>query len=317
MCGEKDIRDKYLWVCCTKPMHLLRFLYSLDDKQDWEKCLLRGEIRVFGKIVGVKYQLKKYDELQWSAPLVEPSVRCDYSVVYSDSFMVVVDKPAPLPVHPCGSYLKNTLTFLLKSAGYRLFSVNRIDKETSGLVLFAREPHYVEILAKALAEGTKLYSVLVHGQSKERFYCDFPLAKKKDSLVHKRMGRYFQGESAGAKNKGKPSKTFFQRVFYWDKANLSLLIARPLTGRTHQIRTHLVEMGYSVVGDKIYGKNEENFLLYLAEGNSERVIKNCDGLARQFLHAGFMSFFHPWLDKKMSFSSELPAELKDYLKRVK
>lgn len=297
----------FFCVSSLQQLPLLSALKDIDAKANWETRIDNGEVRVFGKIVGKKYLLKKKDLLQWSTCTKEPEVQRDFSILYQDDFMVALNKPAPLPVHPCGAYLKNTLTTLLKDNGYNFYSVNRIDKETSGLIFFVREAQYAKLLADALAEGIKFYWVLVHGKTEDFFCCDFPLGKKYHSSVQKKVGRNHMGKQA---------KTLFQKVHYWKNPNCSLLLARPLTGRTHQIRAHLSELGYAVFGDKIYGEDEKRFLLYLEEGNSQRVIDKCDGLARQFLHAGFVRFMHPWQKKKVVITCSLADDLKSYLKKM-
>ena len=296
-----------LSLSLLQELPLLSVLKDIDPNVNWGTRIDNGEVRVFGKIVGKKYLLKKRDLLQWSACAKEPEVRKDFSVIYQDDFIVAINKQAPLPVHPCGAYLKNTLTTLLKEGGYNLYGVNRIDKETSGLIFFVRDPKYGKALAASLAEGVKFYWVLVHGRTNDFFKCDLPLGKKYNSFVEKKMGY---------NHKGKEAKTLFQKVHYFSQSDCSLLLARPLTGRTHQIRAHLRELGHAVFGDKIYGKDEKHFLLYLKEGNSEEVVKKCDGLTRQFLHAGYVRFMHPWHKKEIVITCPMSDDLKDYLKKL-
>lgn len=289
-----------------KPQIILTYLNSLQNNFDWEQDINSGRIRVGKYFVGSKYLLKVGDIIthdpnhQW----LEPKVNEKISIIYEDYSLVVIDKPAPLPVHPCGSYFNNTLVKILQHQGRNWFTINRLDSETSGLILFAKHAQQVKYFSKALMNAEKIYLVLVEGNTAKRFNVEIKLGRKEGSLVHKRMG--YQQD-------GKESFTKFKKIFY--RHGKSLLFAYPKTGRTHQIRAHLSEEGYAVFGDKIYGNNEKYFIEFIENGWNNYLKEKLE-INRHFLHCYKTKFYNPILEKQMIFKTPLPIDLKTYLDKI-
>ena len=285
---------------------ILKTLYRVDKNVDWRLAVYRTEVRVFGKIVSERYVLKKKDLVSYSKDFYgkEPEVNRDYQILFEDKKILALSKPANLPMHPCGAYKFHTLTKILEADGHQLKSVHRIDKETSGVLIFVRQSHDAKWMANAIENGLKHYSALVHGKTPAKFMCNISLGKDKDSLIGKKMGR---------DDDGKTALTYFEREEYFSRSNMTLLNVQPKTGRTHQIRAHLSIMGYPVVGDKIYGKDESYFIKYLEEGNSSELELLTDGISRQFLHCNEVNILHPWTGERLSIKSPLPQELEAYL----
>lgn len=210
-------------------------------------------------------------------------------IIYKDTHILVVNKPAPLAVIPGGWNKKepNLKEMLEKQfGGKKLWTVHRLDKGTTGVMVFARTPEAHRHLNTQFErhEVEKIYHAVVEGEPEWDQY----LAQH---ALHANVGR--QHRTVSDRVRGKPSQTdlrVMQRFF-----DHALLEARPKTGRTHQVRVHCAEMGHPLVGDTLYG----------AEPNPN--------FARPALHAQSLSFMHPIDDQKVSFSAPHPADLAELI----
>ena len=207
---------------------------------------------------------------------IEPDVACDISVLYEDEALVVLNKPAPLPMHAGGRYTRNTLQHALDQV-YRpqkLRPAHRLDANTTGLVIAARSRHFAGRLQSAFAEGRvqKTYLVRVQGHpADDAFRCDAPIGR--EACV--------SGTRAIDEQDGDAATTLFT-LLERSADGTSLLEARPLTGRTNQIRIHCAHLGFAVVGDAAYC--EEDAVPRLTKEVGEPPL--C-------LHAWKISFAHP------------------------
>ena len=252
-----------------------------------------GLITVNGSTCAPSYKLKDGDAVAHLAHIHEPPVSyaaVEDLVVGETDDVLAINKPASMPVHPCGAYRANSLSVVLHSElpggkGGELKPLHRIDRLTSGLVLFAKSKKAAKqigrILMRVDADGKsgsvkKDYLARVHGR--------FPISSVELDKSHKlptlshdpspdQRGVYFdekeenvsvacplrcvdhrQGEWECASEGGKPSKSRFKLLTYDEEKNASVILAQPLTGRTHQLRLHLRELGYPIVNDPNYGK---------------------------------------------------------------
>jgi RluA family pseudouridine synthase len=193
----------------------------------------------------------------------EPLVDSKFDIVYEDDFCVVVNKSGNIPVHEGGLYKKNCLTALLeKKLGYRVFPVYRLDRETSGLVVFAKNREAF----KKIKISEKEYIAVCNGKIDKEIIIDKPIGEKK--------GDFIDWKKCIDKN-GKPAKTRMIPVKNFKEYSAVRII--PYTGRQHQIRVHLSSVGHPILGDKVYGESDKNFKDYLY-GKFEGKIK------RQLLH---------------------------------
>jgi len=223
-------------------------------------------------------------------------VATEYRVLYEDDFFLAVEKPAPLPVHPVGRFKeKNLLSFLkrdLDSNG-TLHIVNRLDSETSGLVLVAKSSGMAGKLGKLFQERQvyKEYYAVVFGVPEvKEGTVSISLGSKTEDSHHFRV----------PDPNGQTARTDYQVLK--DLGNSSLLKVIPHTGRTHQIRAHLAFLGHPIIGDKIY-IDARIFERYIREGWQEDM-RPVVGADRLQLHATRLQFRHPETREEMSFVSE-------------
>jgi 23S rRNA pseudouridine1911/1915/1917 synthase len=250
----------------------------------------------------------------------EPEVCFDYKIVFEDEQLLVIDKPAGLPVHPAGRYFFNTLLIHLRTHGHRVneisaereyFLVHRIDKETSGILVLTKDKEAAAIITRQFAERRtqKTYLAIARGETPENFTVDAPIGRAIGSTIELKMSVVPESEG------GQTASTAFRRLSVHRTARgvFSLVECQPLTGRQHQIRVHLDHAGHPIVGDKIYGLPEDEALRfverrYLSAEAEARLL-----LPRHALHAAGIRFQHPVSGRDVELSSELPAELREFL----
>ncbi|WP_242395043.1 RluA family pseudouridine synthase [Anaeromyxobacter oryzisoli] len=237
----------------------------------------------------------------------EPETPLDFEVVHDDGALLVIDKPAGLPVHPTARYSAHTFTSLakLRFPARKVDPAHRLDRETSGLLACGAAPEWTRILKRDFAQGrvSKTYLALAHGAPVEdRFVVDAPLALTGTSAVRVRMHVVASGA---------PSTTAFEvldRRVAPDGAPVALLACHPRTGRQHQIRAHLLHAGLPMVGDKIYGPDENIFDRFTrrAMTDEDRALLR---LPRHALHAWRLELPHPRTRERVMLESPLPADL--------
>tara|TARA_Y100000748_G_scaffold255701_1_gene221893 strand:- start:467 stop:1447 length:981 start_codon:yes stop_codon:yes gene_type:complete len=239
-------------------------------------------------------------------------------IIYEDESLMVVNKPAGIIMHPGAGNYKNTLVnALIKYCGKNLSNigdeirpgiVHRIDKDTSGLVVIAKNNNAHEKLSLQFNKHSilRVYQSLVWGKLR-------PQNGKIKTLI-KRSSKNRQLMEVGF-IKGKKAITNYKtlEVFENNKSpTLSLVECTLETGRTHQIRVHMSYKGNNILGDKNYKKKFKKFKNI--DQNLENQITNLD---RQFLHAKSIGFVHPVTQEEIKFSSILPKELENILKMLR
>ncbi|MBU8896271.1 RluA family pseudouridine synthase [Corallococcus sp. H22C18031201] len=240
----------------------------------------------------------------------EPETPTDVAVVFQDDWLLVLDKPAGLPIHPTARYHKGTLVSLLRERFEERAAepAHRLDRETSGLVVCGRTTESCRVLGRLFLSRDvhKEYLAVCEGHPREdAFVVDAPIAEGTDLIrIAVRIDSV----------EGKESRTRFEVVqrFTRDGAPFALLRCYPETGRQHQIRIHLREAGHPLVGDKMYGPDPGYF---------DRFSKRCLEpeawvrlrLPRHALHAARISFAHPGTRVAMTFEAPLPEDLEDFI----
>lgn len=222
---------------------------------------------------------------------VEPDVATDIRVLHEDESIVVLHKPAPLPMHPSGRYHRHSLQWLVNAAWdpEKPRAVHRLDANTTGIVVFGRTRKHAGKMQEGFKTGKveKIYLVKAQGHpTQDSFECDAPISRESSSL----------GARTVDEENGHEAKTLF-KVLVRSADGTSLLEARPLTGRTNQIRVHLWQLGHPVVGDPAY----------LADGShGDKQTLSIDE-APLCLHAWKLAFDHPRDGRRMEFTDEVPA----------
>lgn len=240
---------------------------------------------------------------------IEPDVPREFGILASDEHFLAIDKPAGLPMHTTAKFWKNTLVAILRERfpEERLQICHRIDRETSGVLLIARNHAAASFLKRAFAERRvkKSYLALVHGiPSPPSGVIDAPM-RLLDTRSHIMMG---------VEADGLPAVTRFQVQTTFP--HHALVEALPETGRQHQIRVHLAHLGHPIVGDKLYRASEQAFMDYCDGGLTPELLQAFDGLPRQALHAARLSFPHPVTRETITVECPLPADLRAYVETL-
>ena len=145
--------------------------FNYHSRSEWQQKILDGELALAGRVCLEPETILQAGVLLEYTPanLIEPNVNTSYSIVYEDEYLLVIDKPGNLPVHPAGPYFNNTLWALLADErDLKVHMVNRLDRETSGLLIAAKTPDIAGAIAKTLPDMLKKYQVIVHGNFPHR-----------------------------------------------------------------------------------------------------------------------------------------------------
>jgi 23S rRNA pseudouridine1911/1915/1917 synthase len=239
----------------------------------------------------------------------EPVVPRCFTVLYQDEQLMAIDKPAGLPVHATARFHKNTLTAVLRERypdGPVPGMAHRLDRETSGLMLFGKTQPAVAALKEAFRRRQvhKRYLAIVRGHPPDQGVIDLPLGPDTVSGIRIKMA---------VTPVGRPSRTRYQTC--QRRGDFSLVEACPETGRQHQIRAHLAAIGHPVVGDKLYGQEPWVWLEYIETGWTERLAAQLL-LPRHALHASGASFPHPATGKPTRLECALASDLEGFWETV-
>jgi RluA family pseudouridine synthase len=288
-----------------------RFTYH--DRTRWQEHVRMGRLLVNRRTATETSVLGPGDLVEFRMPdAPEPPVDTGYGVLFQDDALLVVDKPADLPCHPGGRYYRNTLWGLLRqSHGPHVYLalMNRIDRETAGLVLAARTRWAARELGRQFQRHTvfKRYVALVEGRfpTGTMEVCGV-LAPDTKSAVRKR--RLFRPDPVPEALAGEAKACRTTLTGILQSGEISCVEAVPHTGRLHQIRATLSGLGYPIVGDKIYGVDEVCFLRFI-QGHLSPEDRRRLRLPRQALHAAELHIRHPATGNALRFRSELPADM--------
>ena len=289
---EKDRLDKYI---SNKTDEISRVMI--------QKLIDEGEILVNGKSQKASYKVQNGDKISINIPEVKEvglkSQDIPLDIIYEDNDILVVNKPKGMVVHPAVGNLDGTLVNAVMAhckdnlsgigGEVRPGIVHRLDKDTSGLIIVAKNDKAHIKLSEQIQnrEVKKIYIALVRG-----------IVKENEATIDMPIGRSSKDRNKMAVDKkGKEAITHFKVLKRFEK--YTLLQVRIETGRTHQIRVHLAEIGHPVVGDYTYsnGKNEFN-----VEG--------------QMLHAKSLEFKHPITGKLKHLEAPLPEYFEEVLKKL-
>ena len=268
-----------------------------------QRLIKSGQVTVNGHPSKAAYLVSPGDQInlvlpeELEAAVLPESIPLD--VVYEDDCLLLINKPAGMVVHPAYGHTSGTLVNAvlahcpqvgnvggLERAGL----VHRLDKDTSGLLIIAKDDTTLAALQRQFKrrQVTKTYIALVEGPVEPR-----------EGIIEAPVGRDKQQRKRMAVvRSGREARTMYRVIERFP--DHTLLEVRPHTGRTHQIRVHLAWMGYPLVGDVVYGHRRQRLLH-----------------DRHFLHAIRLQFTHPTSGKEVTFEASLPPGLEDVLKRLR
>lgn len=282
--------------------------FSYQSRTQWQKEITDGNISINGKkIQSYNKKVRAGDVVLYEGDEhVEPEVNRDYSVIYEDDFLIAVNKPANLPVHPAGIFYENTLiSFMQKDYGIKLYPLHRLDRETSGVILIGKDAEVSSRIQTNFHTVKKSYLAIVHGTVNQDFFSvGLPIGPARNSKIRKKREAYPEA--------GETAFTGFKKLFSFDK--YTLIKAIPETGRQHQIRVHLNSASYPILGDKVYGKDEDSYLEFIRTGITEQLLSKLE-FPRCALHSRSIYFHHPAYKKMMYIKSSLPDDLKKFIEQ--
>ena len=303
--------------------------YLAEQIEGWSRSRLQrliegGDVLVNGNEAKASYKLKGGEEIDVDLT-EEPAARFEpedisLDVVFEDEWLAVINKPAGMVVHPGAGVPSGTLANALayhfgigvsdvgghderskiENLKSKIGIVHRLDKDTSGLIVIAKDEVTHEALAEQFRRRTvfKSYVALVHGVTRDNSgTIDRPIARD----------RWHRTKMTVAAN-GRTALSLWKVRQRFEK--FTLLEVEIKTGRTHQIRVHLASINHPVVGDSIYNEGRDNTIADI------EIRKAVEKLNRFFLHAEQLSFTHPASSEQMDFTSPLPQELEHFLERV-
>jgi len=307
--------------CNCRDSSLVEYLcrrFTYHTLQKWGQLIAEGRVAIEGQtITDPKWPITALQTITYRCePFEEPEANCNWSILYEDADLLVLNKPAPLLVHRSGKSFTRNLAYLVTNCTDRpdlrgCKMVSRLDKETSGCILVSKND----------ATLRKLHVLFSTGAIEKKYCaigtCSSPVALQsviapidKQHTSHPALSRFKTGKN------GKPAQTTLESIEPLNNRGDALFFVRPISGRTHQIRVHLQSIGVRLYGDKIYCWSQKEYLLWRDQNqwpSAENLIK------RQALHCASLRFAHPNTGETIFVSAPLAAdmcELKRSLKRL-
>ena len=266
---------RYLRTVCKLSARTLSLLKKTESSVTADGKLLRTiDILKEGNVVEIRLPDEQNP--------IEP-VKGELDVLYEDSWLLIVNKPANMPVHPVKSHQTDTLANIIAYRYTKLQSefvfraVNRLDRDTTGIVIIAKDRHTASVMQNTEVE--KHYFALCHGCVPEGGTVDAPIRLSDDSKIVRITA-----------SDGQKAITHYKNIRKFTDASLVELVLE--TGRTHQIRCHMSSIGHPLLGDDLYGGS-------------------VDLISRQALHCCSVSFIHPFTNNKVDVCCDLPVDMSE------
>ncbi len=277
--------------------------FSYLNVQVWQQLAQDGRIWVNGRLADPATPIRPGDTVTCDMPDFEPPpVNLAYEIIYEDAWLLGIDKPPGLRVHSQGKFVQANLMYHLRYVRQPAYPeamlVNRLDANTSGVVLVARSTAVKRALDEQFAAGTvaKRYLGVVMGcPDPPAGRIDLPIGRVTSSRLRIRHGVMAEGKTA---------VTHYQSLAAIPP--FCLLALHPQTGRTHQLRVHLAAIGHPLVGDALYSLDEDAYLSWL---ENPQPIPPLHGLTRQALHCQETRFLHPVTGQPCAITAPLPADM--------
>ncbi|MBL9077729.1 MAG: RluA family pseudouridine synthase [Planctomycetes bacterium] len=283
-----------------------RFTYF--DAAGWRAQLAAGRVQLDGRVAAGDERLGAGAEVVFTPAAAAPSGRPAPAVLFEDAWLVAVDKPAHAVAHRDGAFVQHTFLHDLErqlGAASPLHLVHRLDRETSGVLLLAREPATVTAVQAQFTAGQveKRYLALVRGVvADDAVVIDAPIGSAGSAIRHR------QAVLAAGTRGARSARTELRVVERF--AEHTLVALTPRTGRTHQLRVHLAHLGHAIEGDVLYGEDEACYLAFTAhlkQGGDPRWPAGRKA-GRQLLHAQQLALRHPRSGAALVLEATPPAE---------
>ncbi len=288
----RDFDGKFLRDFLFRKLDLSRSIVTDLKKKDG--------IKINGESVTVRRALCEGDTV--SLDIEDTYADCDVSlfpsplpldILYEDEYIIAVNKPPYMPTHLSHGHRMGTLANALKyefdkrALPFVMRAVNRLDVDTSGIVIIAKNRYAADRFAKTNLSYEKIYIALCRGDLQGEGEIKSYIRRVAESII-----------TRASYSEGKESEFAHTRYRVLQKiGDISIVECKPVTGRTHQLRVHLSSVGAPIVGDDMYGGGKD--------------------MPRQALHASVLRFTHPFTGEKVELCAPLPADMENYLKEIK
>ncbi len=286
-----------------------RFTYL--DAEAWRQLVENGRIWCNDSLCQLTTLVQAGDHITCELPdFPAPKVNLNYDIVFEDPWLLGINKPPNLRVHSQGKFVMANLMYHLRHQRQPPYPeaqlVNRLDADTSGVLLVARAPDVKQTLDAQFAAGEveKIYLAVVKGVlDPPTGMIDLPVGKVAGSrLAHRH----------GVVSGGKTAVTYYKTVSTY-QSNFSLVELSPQTGRTHQLRVHLAAIGHPIIGDALYTMSDSTFLQWLA---NPQPTPEMQGMTRHALHCLKTRFLHPVQGQVCTIVAPLAADMQELLVRL-
>lgn len=281
----------------TNLKEVLKAHFSISDRlllklKKSNKIYINSEITYLNKTLEINDIIDVYIDFEEDNSNVVP-IKMNLDIIYEDTAYLVINKPADIPVHPSMDHFEDSLSngvrYYFDSIGLKkkIRPVNRLDKNTSGLVVFAKNEYIQECLVRQMKNNLfyKEYIAICKGKFKEpKGVINAQIARKEKSIIERCVDKT-----------GDIAITEYEVLKYNTEKDISVIKCVLKTGRTHQIRVHMQYVGHSILGDTLYG-------------NSSNLIN------RQALHAYFISFAHPISNLNVKYTAPIPNDMDSLIK---
>ena len=294
----KENHNKIVFNCNTSHMSLEEFLYGNNiSGRLFRRLYKRKHIYLNGKFVRKSTALKKGDKITIYMEDEEDDIspeKMELDIVYEDDDLLIINKQADIVVHPTKSHQKNTLSngiayhFKENDIKKKIRFVNRLDMDTTGILIVAKNPYAHQQMAIQFEENTvtKKYYALVEGVvEKSEDTIDLPIGREEEASIRKIV----------TKN-GQEALTTYKLVERYNGA--TLLEVQIFTGRSHQIRVHMNHIGHPIIGDSLYNKKSPY-------------------INRQALHSYYLKAKHPRSHNEIEFIAPLPRDMEHLINLMK
>lgn len=284
-----------------------RFTYQ--TRETWQVRIEAGDVTWNGRTTTPLQIVKQGDVIACDLPDPPlPAVNLDYQIVHEDAWLLAVNKPGNLKVHGHGRFIQANLIYQLRHNHAPSYPeatlINRLDRDTSGIVLLARDSDTLRNVQTQFAERTvqKVYFAVVRG-----------IPTWQTQTVNLPIGRMPSAEGIyryGVTDDGKEAETMMELIRPFPP-NYALIRLTPKTGRTHQLRVHLAALGHPIVGDRLYTMNDADYLAWCEDKSSDDA-----PLPRHALHCAQTTIWHPHLKRPFTCTAPLAPDIYAFLQTL-